>query len=235
VIHFFRQIRQGLLTDNRLSKYLLYAIGEIFLVVIGILIALQINNWNEGRNLIRAERKHYENIGRQLREDRVLLKNNIDFNQRYARQYEFALEQFASDQRSHLDSLGRIAVNLLEFSDFHQESNIYAALVNSGEIKLLNNQEIVNGLQKLEETYIYLNRLESAHFDIIKEIYPHLEKIVRFQPLQIEKVEDFYDYTFQNHFVIVLDIMAEKDEVYNKAVRDIDEILALIQAELGTE
>ena len=47
MIKFFRKIRQQLLTDNKFSKYLIYAIGEIILVVIGILIALQINNWNE--------------------------------------------------------------------------------------------------------------------------------------------------------------------------------------------
>ncbi len=48
MIKFFRKIRQQLLTENKFSKYLIYAIGEILLVVIGILIALQINNWNEG-------------------------------------------------------------------------------------------------------------------------------------------------------------------------------------------
>ena len=45
--NFFRRIRQSLLAENKFSKYLLYAVGEILLVVIGILIALQINNWNE--------------------------------------------------------------------------------------------------------------------------------------------------------------------------------------------
>lgn len=57
MIKFFRHIRQQLLTDNKFSKYLLYAIGEIILVVIGILIALQINTWNEKQkkqNLIKA-------------------------------------------------------------------------------------------------------------------------------------------------------------------------------------
>ncbi|NCQ59013.1 MAG: hypothetical protein GW794_14435, partial [Flavobacteriales bacterium] len=49
MIKFFRKIRQKMLKENKFSKYLLYAIGEIILVVIGILIALQINNWNENR------------------------------------------------------------------------------------------------------------------------------------------------------------------------------------------
>ena len=49
MLTFFRRIRKGLLEGGATSKYLLYAIGEIALVVIGILIALQINNWNEWR------------------------------------------------------------------------------------------------------------------------------------------------------------------------------------------
>ncbi len=49
MIKFFRRIRRQLLTENKFSKYLIYAIGEIMLVVVGILIALQINNWNEAR------------------------------------------------------------------------------------------------------------------------------------------------------------------------------------------
>lgn len=49
MLEFFRKIRQQLLSENSFSKYLFYAIGEIILVVIGILLALQINNWNEDR------------------------------------------------------------------------------------------------------------------------------------------------------------------------------------------
>lgn len=47
MIKFFRKIRQKLLSENKFSNYLLYAVGEIILVVIGILIALEINNWND--------------------------------------------------------------------------------------------------------------------------------------------------------------------------------------------
>lgn len=50
MIKFFRHIRHRLVFESKFSRYLLYAIGEIILVVIGILIALQVNNWNEKRN-----------------------------------------------------------------------------------------------------------------------------------------------------------------------------------------
>jgi hypothetical protein len=62
MINFFRKIRQRLLTENKFSKYLLYAIGEIVLVVIGILIALSINNWNEDKKYIINEKLILENL-----------------------------------------------------------------------------------------------------------------------------------------------------------------------------
>jgi hypothetical protein len=65
MIKFFRKIRQTLLTENKFSKYLLYALGEILLVVIGILIALSINNLNETRK----DRDFEQAILLHLRED----------------------------------------------------------------------------------------------------------------------------------------------------------------------
>lgn len=57
MIKFFRNIRQAMIKDNRVSKYFLYALGEIILVVIGILIALQINNWNNQQQEQQFEKK----------------------------------------------------------------------------------------------------------------------------------------------------------------------------------
>lgn len=74
MIKFFRHIRQSMINQNRTKKYLLYAIGEIILVVIGILIALQINNWNEERKLKQQEDTYYCKILEDLRAD----INNID-------------------------------------------------------------------------------------------------------------------------------------------------------------
>ena len=57
MIKFFRHIRKSLLMENKTSKYIKYAIGEIVLVVIGILIALQVNNWNNNQQLEKVQIK----------------------------------------------------------------------------------------------------------------------------------------------------------------------------------
>lgn len=81
MIKLFRHIRQKLLSENKFSKYLLYAIGEIVLVVIGILIALQINNWNENKKDLAKEQlilkqlfSEYQSNLKQL-DEKILMRN----------------------------------------------------------------------------------------------------------------------------------------------------------------
>lgn len=78
MLTFFRRIRQGLLNSGATRKYLLYAIGEIALVVIGILIALQINNWNEYRNERETEEKVLKELVENLETNIQRLQFNIE-------------------------------------------------------------------------------------------------------------------------------------------------------------
>ncbi len=79
MIKLFRKIRQRLIAESKFSKYLLYAIGEIILVVIGILIALSINNWNEARKDKRHLRTVYTQIQKDLKSDTLALSPVIEF------------------------------------------------------------------------------------------------------------------------------------------------------------
>ncbi|MDZ7614448.1 MAG: DUF6090 family protein [Flavobacteriaceae bacterium] len=69
MIKLFRKIRQKLIEDNKIGSYLKYAIGEIILVVIGILIALQINNWNENRKDRKQMRTNIQSIKEDIEND----------------------------------------------------------------------------------------------------------------------------------------------------------------------
>ena len=80
MIKFFRRIRFDLMDKNKTGKYLKYAIGEIILVVIGILIALQINNWNEGNKNKATEKAFIKKLTIDLNSDIKYLKNIIAYN-----------------------------------------------------------------------------------------------------------------------------------------------------------
>jgi len=80
MIKFFRHIRQRLVIENRFSKYLLYAIGEIILVVIGILIALSINNWNTAQKDIAKEQQILLSLQEEFKQNIKELKFDHQLN-----------------------------------------------------------------------------------------------------------------------------------------------------------
>ncbi|GLU44700.1 DUF6090 family protein [Allomuricauda sp. NBRC 101325] len=79
MIKFFRTIRQDLFKEGKTRKYLKYALGEIMLVVIGILIALGINNWNQNRNNTASANLHLKTIAQNIKEDLVQLNYMYQF------------------------------------------------------------------------------------------------------------------------------------------------------------
>ncbi|MDZ7614451.1 MAG: DUF6090 family protein [Flavobacteriaceae bacterium] len=76
MLKIFRHIRQKLIEENKIGSYLKYAIGEITLVVIGILIALQINNWNENRKSAIIEKNILVEISNGLKKDLIDINHN---------------------------------------------------------------------------------------------------------------------------------------------------------------
>ena len=81
MIKFFRNIRKNLLKEGKTAKYLKYAIGEIILVMIGILLALQVNNWNQERQLKQKEKKILTELKRDLVLNNSILQNQIEIQQ----------------------------------------------------------------------------------------------------------------------------------------------------------
>lgn len=234
MIHFFRKIRHQLFTTNKFSKYLLYAIGEIILVVIGILIALQINNWNNQKLLYKAEVKSYQNIKRQIIEDKAELTQVKGYNNYFKKSSEIANKIIEAQDYSKVDSLALMAMGLSLYTDFHSSGHIYQTLVNSGDIKLLKNSEIPSKLQKLEMTYINVNNLEDIHWEIIiNELSPLLRGVINFNTKKPVQPKKLYEVEMQNYFIETIYLTIRKDSVYTKALREIDTIIKMIDNELN--
>lgn len=230
---FFRKIRQSLIEKGNFKKYLLYALGEILIVVIGILFALQINNWNTNRINKQHELKVYQNIKQQVVDDLNELSEVINFNNHFTTQFEKANQYISANKRIAIDTLAFFAMNLSQFSDFHSNGNIYETLVNSGDIKLLKNDSITGDLQKLEMTYNFINRLEDIHWElIINEVSPELRGVINYSTFQIIEADKLYSVELQNIFFECINLMKFKDAIYKQATSEIDAIVELIDKEL---
>ena len=229
----FRGIRQSLIKEGNLKKYLLYAVGEILLVMIGISLAFQVSNWDNNRIKKNAENKYYESLRDQIADDSDIIWQQIHFNNRYLAEFKYINEIIENNERSKMDTLGLLVRNLTQYSDLDRQGNIYETMVNSGQINLLQNDEIVNGIRDLEENYIYINRMESIHYDaMINYIGPAIGSVLKFSTREIKKPDDVFAYEFQNLVLSLIQLMEEKDITYSQAINKIEHILKLIDEEL---
>ncbi|WP_051201451.1 DUF6090 family protein [Christiangramia portivictoriae] len=161
MINFFRKIRQKLLEENRFKKYIIYALGEIVLVVLGILIALQINNWNQNRLNAIHENKILKNLKKELARNNelneALVINRLD---KKIESLKLA-KKFCENELTVKDTLAFL--NTVSyggvFSGGHifGERNSYDELINTGNIQLINNDSIKNSIANY---YGYLNAVK---------------------------------------------------------------------------
>ena len=230
-----REIRQNLLKEGKLRRYIIYGVGEILLVMISILLAFKVNNWNDLRNNKKTEIQYYQNIRSQLYEDLDLISGNIVYNDHYLDQFDFATQIIEANDRSKMDTLVAITLNLTEYSDFYRNSNIYETIVNSGEIRLLTNRKIIEGLQGLEETYVYINKMEGVHFELIKlYLLPDILKNIKIISAEVKNPDRLFEFEFQNKFAMAMSVMEEKGEIYTRALNEIKGIIELIDEELDS-
>ena len=126
-----------MLTENKFSKYLIYAIGEIILVVIGILIALQINNWNENNKLNTKKQDYYQQLLEDINKDKVFAENTISKFQAQRKEYQEYLNKFSNSQLTvHTMYNDLLNLNIESFAINFNTSTI-ESLQNSGEIVLI--------------------------------------------------------------------------------------------------
>lgn len=142
MIKFFRKIRQRLLIENKFSKYLLYAIGEIALVVIGILIALQINNWNENQKTKKLEIAFLENLQIDLEVDISVFNRRIKESERVMKNNYVFIHELYKTQENFEDFKTLIDISLWDSEYFAAQNSTYSELNNSGQLNIFSNKDL---------------------------------------------------------------------------------------------
>lgn len=143
MIKFFRRIRQRLLSESKFRKYLIYAIGEIILVVIGILIALQVSNWNQQREAGEKEQLLLEALHNEFLENKDQLERVIRVHEQAKASTQSVISLFPIDPVTiDLDSLSQISKGWANWNTFNPSQGVIRSLVNTSSFELISDPEL---------------------------------------------------------------------------------------------
>ncbi|WP_191858961.1 DUF6090 family protein [Hanstruepera ponticola] len=142
MVSALRKIRKKLLEQNRAQRYILYAIGEIVLVVIGILIALQINTWNKEKQNRVHEIVTLKNLKADLEIQKELIKEQIDYELAVIAQVDSA-KHYVSDEANKA-VLNRLFRELAARHTFKANRATFNNMISGGSINLVRNEELQN-------------------------------------------------------------------------------------------
>ncbi len=184
MIRLFRGLKSKLINEGRLGNYLLYALGEILLVVAGILIALKINNMNDARKQRELEVHYLQNIKADLTLTNNLLDRSMAERAACITYAHKILEHCEGRPITNVDSLNDQCVAIYSWRQFHQSNNTFQELTNSGNLALLTNDSIKSLLLSLDSDYELL-KSEEAHFrfDAEELLYGPLYELLDMNPM----------------------------------------------------
>tara|TARA_R110000787_G_scaffold70646_15_gene157130 strand:+ start:20506 stop:21228 length:723 start_codon:yes stop_codon:yes gene_type:complete len=185
MIKFFRHIRKSLLGEGKTKRYFLYGIGEIALVVIGILIALQINNWNEKRKLKSIEIILLTDISEDLKESYKEINEVMKFNDSSITKNKIISNALISDL-PYFNQLDSLFAAVRNWSSPYLTYTAYETLKSKG-IDLITNKELKKGIINIYESeYAYLTKdYDGSEWLLAQTVYPltikHIRKIDYFR------------------------------------------------------
>jgi len=162
MINILRKIRQEFLHGKKFSKYLLYAIGEIVLVVFGILIALQINSWNEYSKNRKLEKEYYAQFKLELEENIRNANDQIQYSS-YQISNSKIVEHVLETNNIYEDSLELyLAIeNLGRTYPAQYINNIWTELLSNGKTSIIRNSEFRQKLVFLNSEMLQLTSIQN--------------------------------------------------------------------------
>ena len=162
MIKFFRRIRQQLLGEGKTSKYIKYALGEILLVMIGILLALQVNNWNEDKKSSVRERIYLKSLLGDMQNNLIEINTDIADNEMVIKSCDtlLFLANKGSYQQINDSKLEEMIISLGNYAKLQLEQGTIEEIFSSGSLQTIQNDKIRGFLVDWERNLVAIKELE---------------------------------------------------------------------------
>ena len=201
MLQFFRHIRNRLVRTQQTRKYLVYALGEVLLVMVGILLALQVSTWNQNRINARAEQRILESIQEELQLQFFLLRNGKIYENRSIQASKALLEWIhTEDYELSQDSLLYYCYQLTRRWMTGTQTNIYDALIGSGELGLISSETLRNDLAEYKSNLEFLAIFENLKAQFVNDqLTPYLNRSTDRLNNPTSGMSDRYDLPASRH------------------------------------
>ena len=204
MIKFFRQIRYNLMETGKTGKYFKYAIGEIVLVVIGILIALSISNWNETRKQSALEKEFISSIKNDLKQDRAFIKMVLKKIEPKTKAYEALnrdLPNLYNNNRKSFDSI--FYTYFSSQRTFYPISGSYESAVSGNQITVFRNKKLIQKVIKLyNSTYDRLidnGQILDERWASLSKKYSYERRTGNTREMKPEQLSEFLNDLFHHY------------------------------------
>lgn len=225
MIKIFTKIKENLLSEGKIGRYLKYAIGEIVLIVFGILIALSIDNWNQSINREMAEKEFIEGVKKDLELDKEYIQiilNHMDPKIDAYSILDKELTMLKNKDKNSVDSLFR--KYFLSQRTFYPISGSFQAAIAGNEINGFKNKKLTRGIIKLyDSTYDRLvdnGKITDERWEYLIRKHSHVRRTGNYRNLNETQISELMDDMYY-HFA---QMIFYKDQLKN-AILEIDSIL----------
>jgi hypothetical protein len=196
--------------ENKTGKYIKYAIGEIVLVVIGILIALQINNWNENRKHALAEEEFFKSVKNDFKQDLKFIKYVQTYTKPKIDAYKLLNSKYSKDYEHHKTQIDSL-MSIYLFSGqrtFYPVSGAFKSAIAGNEINTYSKKNTIQNIIKLYGSYydrlIDNGKIIDERWSKLSENYIHNRRIKSFNNITntsyIKMLDDFHFHYIQLHW-----------------------------------
>ena len=225
MIKIFTKIKENLLSEGKIGRYLKYAIGEIVLIVFGILIALSIDNWNQSINREMAEKEFIEGVKKDLELDKEYIQIILNHMDPKIDAYSILnkeLTMLKNKDKNSVDSLFR--KYFLSQRTFYPISGSFQAAIAGNEINGFKNKKLTRGIIKLyDSTYDRLvdnGKITDERWEYLIRKHSHVRRTGNYRNLNETQISELMDDMYY-HFA---QMIFYKDQLKN-AILEIDSIL----------
>jgi len=230
MIPFFRKIRKTLADDNKPLKYLRYAIGEIVLVVFGILIALSINNWNEHRKSRLQEVNILTKLNTDLKANLIEIKGLKDMTEKRIKASQTILNYF--EEHKAIDDSLKHSFELINNDDlFNNANTTYKYIENQG-VNILRNDSILSKITSMYERHFKnIENRENKNWKILTDDLRPLMDV----HLEVSEPQDKdFNEEYALNKPIDMDALSENMQFKNVIVRNMNFMLLRLRWQKDT-